>query len=183
MHVYSGRRRRFRGSVGKCQGFDRLGLRLDRKLDASRYAQATPANCRTFASTGGEGVHFSFLLQDGMVRENSPVIVTIPAMPPSYVVGENLFDFLCLGSLRGFFALEELAYNQELTLKAFTEPEWTSTDSRCKAMGFFLDGEAKLLLRFLTDELALRPWKNAARFAQLQEQYSRLLEPAIEAEF
>src|SRR5262245_34005982 len=75
-----------------------VGLRFDRRLDESRYSSSTPLNCRTFANTGGDGVHFSFVVQEGMVRESSPVVVTVPCAGVSLVVGENLFDFLCLGA-------------------------------------------------------------------------------------
>jgi hypothetical protein len=167
--------RRFPGRFDP--GLGSLGLILDQKLDQSRYSFCTPLNCQTFAHTGGEGVHFSFRLQDGMVRESSPAVVTIPAMGgQNFVVGENLFDFLCLGVHRGFFALEQLAYYPELTLEVFTNPDWQSTESWHGSVGFVPGEEDRRLLAFLTSELGLRPWPNAARFALLQERYCGSLE-------
>jgi hypothetical protein len=171
---------RFLGRLDR--GFDRLGLILDKKLDQSRYSFCTPLNCQTFAHTGGEGVHFSFLVQDGMIRETSPVVLTVPAMSgESFVVGENLFDFLCLGVHRGFFALEQLAYYPELTLEVYINPDWQPSESWHRSVGFVPGDEKRRLLAFLTNELGLRPWPNAARFAALQERYGGLLQlPAEE---
>jgi hypothetical protein len=161
---------------GVFPGFGSLGLILDKKLDDSRY-DCTPLNCQTFAHTGGEGVHFSFLVQDGFVRETSPIVVTVPQMPfQSFVVGENLFDFLCLGADRGFFALEQLAYNPALTLEVFTNSQWEPTDSSHWHVGYGLSEENKLLLEFLRNELRLQSWPSASRFQVLQEQYAGLLE-------
>lgn len=163
-------------------GLGSLGLILDRELDQSRYSFCTPLNCQTFAHTGGEGVHFSFLLQDGMVRENCAVVLTIPAMfGQNFVVGENLFDFLCLGVHRGFFALEQLAYYPELTLEVFTNPNWQPTESWHGSVGFVPGEENRRLLVFMASELELRPWPDAARFALLQERYGGLLELPAEA--
>jgi len=160
--------RRFPGRFD--QGFGSLGLILDKKIDQSRYSFCTPVNCRTFARTGGEGVHFSFLVQDDLIRDSSPIVVTIPAMGgQSFVVGDNLFDFLCLGVHRGFFALEQLAYHQELTLAVFTRLEWEPTESWHRAVGFLPSKEDSRLLAFLKSELGLRPWSDAARFQGLQE--------------
>jgi len=55
-----------------------IGLRLDEHLDDYRYGQSTPLNCRTFASTGGGGDHFSFLVIDGAITNASPIVATVP---------------------------------------------------------------------------------------------------------
>jgi hypothetical protein len=163
-------------------GLGSLGLILDKRLDQSRYSFSTPLNCQTFAHTGGEGVHFSFLVQEGMISESSPIVVTVPAMGGrSFVVGENLFDFLCLGAHRGFFALEQLAYYPELTLEVFTNPKWQPTASWHGSVGFVPGEERKRLLAFLKTELGLRSWPNAGRFEVLQERYAGCLELPAEA--
>ena len=152
-------------------GFERLGLRFDRKLDQSRYSDYTPLNCRTFADTGGDGVHFSLLVLDNLICNSSPVVLTVPPAGVSLVVGEDLFDFLCLGAHRGYFALEQLAYERELTLEAFTNPEWEPSASWHVSVGL-VPGEAeKRLLEYLRNELGLQPWPNAERFEALQERY------------
>ena len=70
-------------------GFGSLGLILDPGLEGYRY-WCDPKNCVAFACTGGEGVHFSFVVQDGKVTENSPIVITIPAAGdhPNYIGGE-----------------------------------------------------------------------------------------------
>jgi hypothetical protein len=153
-----------------------VGLRLDRRLDESRYSTSTPLNCRTFANTGGDGVHFSFLVQEDTVHESSPVVVTVPCAAASLVAGEDLFDFLCLGAHRGYFALEQLAYETELTLEVFTDPNWQPTKPWHDSVGFVPNEEKRHLLAFLTRELGLRPWSSAARFAELQERFGGFLE-------
>jgi hypothetical protein len=155
-------------------GLWHLGLRLN-DLDKHRYPNWTPLNCRTFAFTGGEGVHFSFLVQQNLISENSPVIITIPPME-SWVVGESLFDFLCLGRHRGYFALEQLAYHQEVTLKVYTEPDWQPSASWHDSVGYVVDDTRRQLLDWLASELNLSPWTSAARFHDLQERFRPLLE-------
>ena len=49
----------------------------------------TPDNAMVFARTGGDGIHYSLLHVDGKVRDNSPVVMTVPfyAYVPNVVVG------------------------------------------------------------------------------------------------
>jgi hypothetical protein len=156
-------------------GLMRLGLILDGQLDASRYDRATPRNCRTFAHTGGEGVHFSLLVRDGRICEESPVVITIPLLE-SLVVGETLFDFLCLGRHRGYFALEQLAYDRALTLKVFTDPHWQANERRHRSVGYAVDETDYRLLDWLAGELELSPWTDPERFQQLQDRFLPLLQ-------
>jgi hypothetical protein len=154
-----------------------IGLRLDRKLDKSRWSHYTPTNCRTFASTGLDGVHFSFLVQDGMVRATSPIVLTVPGAAANLVVGQDLFDFLCLGARRGYVALQELAYsNSEAALEAFTNPAWQPTESWHESVGFVPDEAGRQVLALLTSEFGLHSWPSADRFAVLQEQWAGSLE-------
>jgi len=159
-------------------GLDKLGLILDKTLDSSRYDWCTPANSRTFACTGGAGSHFSFLLQDGVVRGTSPILISIPEALAgiSYIVGEDLFDFLCLGCFRGFFALEELGYHLELTLEAYTNPEWQPANNSHVSVGFVPSAQDRRILEFLRQEFGLRPWRDPQRFHNLQKRFADLLE-------
>jgi hypothetical protein len=112
--------RRFPADYDK--GLGRLGLILYSQPKHGGY-WCTPTNTLAFAGTGGEGVHFSFLVQDLKVNEKSPIVVTIPAAfgQPNFVGGESLFDFLCLGYHRGYFALETLP--SERCFEAFGSAE------------------------------------------------------------
>jgi hypothetical protein len=85
----------------------------------------TPANTLAFARTGGDGVHFNFVLRDGRVREDSPILMAVPMNVdrPHVIVGRDLRDFLALGVGRGFFLLDGLVYDPESFLGAYPAPE------------------------------------------------------------
>lgn len=157
-------------------GLGALGLMIDKRPDQSRYPFATPANCQTFASTGGNGVHFSFLLLEGKDEQNAPVVVTVPAAGGlNFIVGDNLHDFLCLGYYRGYFALEQLAYNRDLTMLVYTTGDWTPTEPRHGSVGYVLSEEKRPVLDLLISRFDLRPWTDPKRFQQLQDMYLPLL--------
>lgn len=152
-------------------GFSALGLLLHPQLERFDY-WCTPKNVVTFARTGGNGVHFSFLAHDGKVTENSPVVITIPSPGnrPNYIVGENLFDFLCLGIHRGFFALEQLPADR--LFDAYSSATWEPNTRDDNAVGFGVDEHQRKLLSFLRDEFRLEPWKNLRKkFERLQKDY------------
>jgi hypothetical protein len=162
-------------------GFGRVGLILDRKLrdsgclHRSRYTCA-PVNCAEFADTGGDGTHFSMLIQDGGVTEQSPVFMTVPPDGQTLVVGESLFDFLCLGYYRGYFALQELMYKPDLTLEVYTNPDWQPSEKYHYSVGYAYDDEDHgKVLAFLRDKLSLQPWRSVAHFHELQERFGGLL--------
>jgi hypothetical protein len=153
-----------------------VGLRLDRRLDRSRWSNYTPVNCRTFADSGGDGVHFSFLVRNGTVRVSSPIVLTVPGAAANLVVGEDLFDFLCLGARRGYSALDELAYsNSEVVQAALTNPNWQPTESWHNSVGLVLNEAVRHVLSLLTSEFGLHPWPSADRFELLQKRYAESL--------
>jgi hypothetical protein len=172
-------------------GMGCVGLKMHNRLDMGRYDWFTPGNCITFAHTGGDGTHFSLLLQDGSVTEQSPVVLSVPASGfLNCVIGENLHDFLCLGCHRGFFALEQLAYHWELTAEVYTNPDWKPTESWHHSVGYclgenyrtaFVAGEgavtveAPQVLDYLAKEFTLRQWADPSRFKMLQERYEKCL--------
>jgi hypothetical protein len=160
-------------------GFGALGLIFHKKVGDGRYDFCTPENCYPFAGTGGEGVHFSFLRLGGLIDEASPVVVTIPASGGrNFVVGESLRDFLCLGCKRGWFALEQLMYHPELTMRVYTDPGWQATESWHASAGYEVNEHGEKLLSFLNERLGLTPWTDSERFHQLEKQYfSLLVEP------
>lgn len=159
-------------------GFGDVGLVLQEELGSARYDWCTPRNAWSFAWTGGEAVHFSLLALNGKIDEDSPVVVTNPAdgMGFTHVVGENLFDFLCFGSRRGYFALGYLQYDLELTLQAYTDESWEPTLDSQDCVGFGVNQHQRLLLDFLTKEFGLNPWSSKERFEELQARYEHLIE-------
>jgi hypothetical protein len=156
-------------------GLGPLGLLLEARLDRWQY-YCTPLNCRTFATTGGDGTHFSLLVRDARIDDQSPVVMTNPADGDNFIVGESLFDFLCLGYYRGYFGLQQLSYHREETLKVYTNAAWQPSEKRHHSAGFVHDHCGQQMLALLVARLNLRPWPDARRFESLQEQYMPLLD-------
>jgi hypothetical protein len=127
---------------------------------------ATPANSATFASTGGDGVHFSALTTDG--NETAPVVMTVPMAfdSPNHVLGSDLHEFLALGCRTGYFSLERLAYQwgrQQMIARLQANPEPD-------------DAEQARLLQHLIDEFDLQPWPNVTqRLAELDAAHGTYL--------
>lgn len=92
-----------------------IGLLLEPNLARWSY-EATPSRSLTFASTGGDGVHYSVLTDVG---RPGPIVMTVPMNfdEPNVVVGADLRDFLSLGCHFGYFALEQLVYDREGTIR------------------------------------------------------------------
>jgi hypothetical protein len=169
--------RRFGRAPGNFRGgLEELGLILDQELDASRYSWCTPNNCRTFAHTGGEGTHFSFLVQQGRIDENSPVVLTTSSPGQSRIVGENLHDFLCFGARRGYFALEQLTIALAATLNAYIDDSWQPQDPGDYHVGLGISERKRQLLDSLIERLELRPWTDPQKYYRLQERYAGLLQ-------
>ncbi len=86
------------------------GLALHDRLERWTYS-STPLNSVTFASTGGDGVHFGLLGTAQTTTRDGPVIMTVPmASRANHVVAGSVSEFLALGSVHGWFMLEQLAY-------------------------------------------------------------------------
>lgn len=131
---------------------------------------ADPLNSVCFAHTGGDGCHFSFVLQDGKWSEHSPVVMTYPPIDfksSNVIVGENLFEFLCLGIGTGYFVLENLALGQDREKFIASYPE----------KGQFRNGipdDKKQALRELAARFQLQPWEKTSvgpRLAELRKRY------------
>jgi len=146
--------------------FGPLGLFLLKDLENWDY-NLTPLNTLAFATTGGDGVHYNLLCEKGAVPDDAPIVMTVPCAEDdnaNIIVGENLFEFLCLGCRFGYFGLEDLAYDPEETIEQLQNPPAANErDDR--------------LLAILRNEFSLRPWANVeGRLAELREKYHPLLE-------
>jgi hypothetical protein len=161
-------------------GLGGVGLILTPKLQNGGY-RCTPSNSRAFAHTGGEGVHFSFLGEPDEIDETSAIIVTIPGVfdHPNFIVGESLFEFLCFGMYRGFFAIEQLGYRFEEAFRAYTDPNWQPSEDRHHWVGYGVDDRKRAILNLLIEKLQLAPWQQPLKkFHRLQEEYlGRLIIP------
>jgi hypothetical protein len=132
--------------------FEPVGLFLEDPARTGAWDyDATPVNATTFASTGGDGVHFSVLRgPDG--DGATPVVMTVPMAfdNPNHVLAGSLREFLALGSRAGYFCLERLAYGwgrqETITdLEAGRPPD---------------DAVQASLLRHVAEEFDLRPWRH-----------------------
>jgi len=95
------------------------GLILHDTLDRWTYS-STPVNSVTFASTGGDGVHFGLLQSASTTARNGPVVMTVPmASRANHVVAESISEFLGLGCIHGWFSLEQLAYSPADTFELY----------------------------------------------------------------
>lgn len=125
----------------------------------------TPRNATVFASTGGDGVHFSMLHREGEVRPDSPVVMTVPFAfeDSNHIVGGDLREFLNLGFHDGYFSIEGIAHEdtrdeeiEALSGEADTDP-WP---------------EKVRLLQMMRERFALHPWPDVrARLEELHERF------------
>lgn len=158
-------------------GLGRLGLHLDRELKPAEY-WCSPVNAIEFASNGAEA-RFSFLVTDDRIDDKTPVVLTCVGSGDqrNFIVGESLYDFLCLGFHRGLFALEQLSYDVERTLNAFASGRWQPQNEIDWLIGLGVNDNQRPVLEFMRRRLALKPWRNVPRkFARLQRAYLKRLE-------
>lgn len=135
--------------------FEPVGLLLEDPARPRAWDyDSTPVNATTFASTGGDGVHFSVINVDDPDGA-APVVMTAPMAfdNPNHIVGGDLREFLALGSPTGYSYLERLAYEWE--------PQ--ETISRLEAGLSAEDAVEAFLLRQLVEEFDLGPWRNVER--------------------
>lgn len=142
-----------------------IGLFLMEPCAYTPY-DATPFNVDTFAHTGGDGVHYSFLKVPSLPPEESPILMTVPmASRPNYVVGASLVEFLALGCRRGYFAIEQLAYDYGDACEYFSSTDPPEPDD-------------ERLLTAITDRFGLNPWPDVVmRLTELRDQYIRYAKP------
>jgi hypothetical protein len=165
---------RFAKTVAEEQGkdwkfvLDPVGLIFPEVIRKGNY-YCDPENSVEFASTGGDGLHYCFLVADGIVRADSPVLLCRPdgSEPPNVVVGENLHEFLCLGMNCAYFdLLRVLEYPDERVGDWFGDDVW--------------EEQRELLIR-MRREFNLEPWPaRKSRLAELQEKYLTLFEPPLD---
>lgn len=142
--------------------FDPVGLILFRDIENMGY-WCTPENSVTFATTGGDGVHFGFLTDNGEVNENSPIVMTLPCADTSnIIVGENFEEFLSLGCRGGFFELEQIEYQPNEHIPFLDSQQYSAE----------MEPNEIQLLKSIENEFRLKAWSNhAARLAELKLKY------------
>lgn len=159
-------------------GLFAVGLGLHKQLKNCGY-WCTPRNSLAFASTGGDGVHYSVLAQDGKPVDDSPVIMTVPtsdgyAPYTNLIVGDTVRNFLRFGLIRGYFYMEQLKYQRQTALAAYSSADWQpGRDHR----GFGISERDKAILAILARELKIVPLSyTESEFDAMQERHSSKLE-------
>jgi hypothetical protein len=157
--------------------FEPIGLILIKPVKQEQY-ESTPKNSMAFATTGGDGVHFSFVQLYGEAVDQSPIVMTVPMNfgSENLIVGTDFEDFLCLGCEVGFSFLEQLTYNDSKAeaIHWLSHPdEWFESHN---VDPVDIDNDKKLL-KLLRTEFNLQPWDNIEiKLQSLEDEYSSLLE-------
>ncbi|MBH9579386.1 hypothetical protein [Inhella proteolytica] len=153
--------------------FDPIGLIL--LAPPRNYGYwCTPLNSLTFATTGGDGVHYGLLALDGQFTDFSPVVMTVPMSDTSNtIVGANLKEFLALGIRFGYFGLEQLVYDRHNTMQELELPNFDQEMSQ----------RERSLLNLISSEFNIRPWSRVdQRLKELQAQFAAALQLPPEEE-
>jgi hypothetical protein len=96
---------------------------LEPVIEADFTYASTPKNSITFATTGGEGVHFGILTDHNHPKGPNPVVMTVPMMSKNIILAENLDEFLGIGYYNGWFGLEQLVYDFDDTIAYYSSPD------------------------------------------------------------
>ena len=157
--------------------FEPIGLILIRPVKQEQY-ESTPKNSMAFATTGGDGVHFSFVKLNGEIVNQSPVVMTVPMNlgNENLIIGTDFEDFLCLGCEVGFNFLEQLTYydSKADAIHWLSHPDEWFTSHNVDPKD--IDNDKKLL-KLLRTEFNLHPWDNIeVKLESLENEYSSLLE-------
>jgi hypothetical protein len=161
-----------------------IGSRFDRSLEAvldpcglilekpprENYYWCTPRTAKTFASTGGDGVHYSYLQISEASSGATLIVMTMPANDQlNFVVAENFDEFFGLGYHVGWFALEQIAYSPEWARLYFANEDPEARD------------EARARLAALRSELGIRYIPlNIQRIEMLTSRYGHYLQVPAE---
>jgi hypothetical protein len=104
--------------------FDPCGLLLE--IPPRRYSyDSTPKTAQTFATTGGDGVHYSYFIDSGLPPGVVPIAMTVPMHfdQPNVIVADTFDEFFGLGYRVGWFSLEQLVYEPQETVEYFAQPD------------------------------------------------------------
>lgn len=148
------------------EGLGAIGLFLYDPPTKAAYA-VTPLNSMTFGGIGVDGIHFASITDNAAVDPMAPVVMSIPMAleTPNFIVGETMYDFLCLGCRHGYSNLGNLHLHREEVIRYLQGPPKSFFDERSEA-----------ILQTLCDELSLTPWMDVgARFEEMQSKYAKTL--------
>ena len=99
--------------------------------------------------------------------------MTLPSFNgESFIVGENLFDFLRLGVWTGWFVLQQLPNN----LDECVQPECPEIAADAGTSEREWEEDNRRILDYVIERLGLEPWTGAVHFKELQYKYAHLLQ-------
>ncbi|MGB3300141.1 MAG: hypothetical protein WBA76_17910 [Phormidesmis sp.] len=164
-----------------CSGLEALGT-IFTGLDCLENGgyHATPTNTLSFARTGTDGEHFSFLVFNNRIDSRSPVIFTTPVNYggiENVVVAKNFDIFVRLWLRYGGFALGEFAYNIERAIQVYTTEQQQPAEKLSTVFDYAPDEQMQKILDFAAKALRMQPYiYTAAEFLALQRRYLPLLQ-------
>jgi hypothetical protein len=158
--------------TGAPTAFEPIGLILHEDLEDR--GPVTPVGAWPFASTGGDGVHFSFLPREGRVGDDSPIVMTVPTVGENVIVGADLTEFLGLGIRFGYFVLERIVHDG----REFFDAYRSKGNSRYRA-----SAGGRYQLDTIASAFGVKPWPGAIenRLALLQAFHGHLVRRPSEA--
>jgi hypothetical protein len=142
------------------------GLNLEIPPKKAGNYWCTPEKALTFATTGGDGVHYSYLSSDELPPGVVPVVMTVPMnfTDANVVLAESIDEFLGLGYHVGWFSLEQVVYEPESVPDYFAQPDPDH------------DEDETARLEFLRSELGIKPVAlSLKRIAKLTKRYASFL--------
>lgn len=150
------------------EGLGAIGLFLHDPPKNAGY-RSTPSNSITFASIGVDGIHFGSVTDGDVIDPMAPVVITIPMAfeAPNFIVGQTLYDFLCLGCRHGYANLGNVHLSFDSTIEYYQNPP-----------DDFYDQRSPDILQSLSDELSLASWRDVrGHFLDLQSRFMPILRP------
>ena len=145
--------------------FDYSGLILEIPPVRNWIDWCTPRNVLTFATTGGDSVHYSYLVDERLPAGVCPIVMTLPcASELSLVIAESFQEFFDYGYYVGWRELEQLYYEDEKGEACFHEASQSLNN---------LGMQQLPLLHKALNMQAVLP--TLQRFGDLQQKYQALL--------
>lgn len=148
--------------------FDYAGM-IPVNDETIRY-DSSPINTEFFATTGGDGVHYSILEISEKIQ---PIIMTVPMnfgdsmRGYNWIIGENLNEFLSIGYYNGWFPIEQLCYDNEWVINFYSTENMEENHQKNADIQFL----KKLRSKFGYDHIPL----NNERLSELAYNYFQYL--------
>ena len=164
-------RQRFPAEKFQSVGVNALGISFSRSHSLSNGEYwCTPLNTLAVAWTGGDGEHYSFLVQRRRVDDHSPIVLTAPCSDThNVIVAPDFETFLRAGLSRAFFGLSQFAYARRQTLEVYGNPDWTASSKSDESVGYVPDDRQRDIMRFVGIKLGLQPfWYTPDRYTEYQ---------------